>query len=116
MASIDDRCTNLRKRRRDHSTQYDANVLFFRSKLSLPLSPSTPAFVVDMIHDSDIAGDKSVYISIYDMTYRHRLISDWASQLKDAFMGNNNDVTVEERSNENDSENDEATVTNVSSW
>jgi hypothetical protein len=69
-----------------------------------------------MINHSDVEGDKSVYISIYDMTYRHRLESDWVGQIKKIFAGKNDTAdTVEKRSCEDDSETDEATVTNVSS-
>ena len=115
VTSIDDRCTILRKRRRSQSTQYNANAVFFRSKLSLPLSPSTPAIIVDMIIDNDVVGDKSLYFSIYDMTHRHRLMSDWVSQMKKIFAGKNDkEVTAKESFHEHDSESDEAAVTNVS--
>lgn len=63
-------------------------VVFFRSKLSHPLSPKTPLLQIDMIinifddGDDNIDIEKSVYISLYDLTYRHNLKSNWIDRLK----------------------------------
>ena len=110
--SVEERCANLRKRRAP-TNQCDANAIFFRSKLSLPLSPSTPALIVDIIDNIDVEGDRSVYISMYDMTYRHFFESSWVQQIKD-LLEQKNDVEMNVDEKSYGLQDEQGTVTNVS--
>jgi len=65
-----ERC-NLVRRRRSRQLHSKAKAFVFRSKICQPLSHKTPAFLLDTIRDfSDDSLDRSVYLSIYDTTYR----------------------------------------------
>lgn len=103
----------VRKRRFLHSTKIQPSPVFFRSKLSHPLSPKTPAVLVDVImrkHEDDFDDvEKSLYISLYDMTYRHDLKdSCWLDRLKGL------SETKEVREEQKDSRQENTTVVNVS--
>jgi len=73
------RCDEVRQRSARSSTTR-TRVMCYRSKLSRPLSPETPAFMVDIINrtfsdgdfdDEDDDDEREVYLSVYDMTYRY---------------------------------------------
>ena len=77
-SQIFERCNNIR-RRSSRVSRTRATPIFFRSKLSLPLSPDTPAFIIDVINrsftdgdfdDEDDGHEREVHISVYDMTFR----------------------------------------------
>ncbi|KAL7487047.1 hypothetical protein ACHAW6_012661 [Cyclotella cf. meneghiniana] len=65
----------------------ESKAIFFRSKLSQPLSPEYPAILIDAlirkrISDShemsdDECDEKSIHVSVYDMTYRYCVGSNW---------------------------------------
>lgn len=49
--------------------------MFYRTKLNAPICAGKPSFQFDVI--SFVEGDRSVYISFYDITYRYELESSW---------------------------------------
>lgn len=72
---------DLRKRRL--SNIFYTSPIFFRSKIGRPLSPSTPALTLDvLIRNDDAHTERSIYISIYDMTHRHYYDLEWVSRLQ----------------------------------
>lgn len=105
----------IRKRRFQQIIQIQPSVVFFRSKLSHPLSPKTPALIIDMIikgcEDDFDDIEKSLHVSLYDLTYRHDLESCWIDRLKVLFHVDNN-FESQERKQEHRNEN--SIVTNVS--
>ena len=77
----------IRKRRFHNLSQMQSLVVFFRSKLSHPLSPTTPAINVDMLIRRQLEDDfedieKSLYINLYDMTHRPDVDSCWLDRFK----------------------------------
>ena len=97
--------------------------IFFRSKLSHPLSPKTPSFLLDLMmnrDEDDVVVERALYISVYDMTYRYEIDSCWIDQLgkilkfSDSMTekeSDNNEFTSEGKKVHND---DNSVVTNVS--
>mmetsp|Transcript_8565 Transcript_8565/g.16159 ORF Transcript_8565/g.16159 Transcript_8565/m.16159 type:complete len:1623 (+) Transcript_8565:494-5362(+) len=81
-----DMCDHLRKRRTEN---YDmVSAVFFRSKISQPLSPKTPAILVDLIINTDeYHVERSIHISLYDMTYRYDCQSSWIEKMRMLFSG-----------------------------
>jgi len=49
--------------------------VFYRTKLSTPVCPGKPSFQFDVINS--VEGDRSVYVSFHDITYRYQLESNW---------------------------------------
>lgn len=76
-----DMCEHLRKRRTEN---YDmVSAVFFRSKMSQPLSPKTPVVLVDLIMNRDEHHvERSIHVSLYDMTYRYDCQSLWIEKLR----------------------------------
>ena len=113
--SVKEMSDSLRKRRFQHSKIMKPCALFFRSKLSHPLSPKTPAVLIDLIIKRDFDDpedvEKSIHFSIYDMTYRHDLDSDWVTRLKCLSHDSTNNTHEKQEGKSENSEND--TVTNV---
>ena len=70
-------------RARGLSHLHDATPIFHRSNLAYPLSPETPGLLFDLVKskDGEYPGDKTMYFSVYDMTYRYALHSDWFKNL-----------------------------------
>lgn len=70
-------------RKRKLSNIFYTSPIFFRSKIGRPLSPSTPALTLDiLIRNDDAHIERSIYISIYDMTHRHYHDLKWVSRLQ----------------------------------
>lgn len=70
-------------RKRKLSNIFYTSPIFFRSKLGRPLSPSTPVLTLDvLIRNDDAHTERSIYISIYDMTHRHYYDLEWVSRLQ----------------------------------
>jgi hypothetical protein len=87
--NIFNQCNDLRRRRVDHSRFQDYAAITFRSKLSVPLSPNTPAVLLDIIvsrdeHDQN-EYERAVYVTFYDMTYRYVIDSCWIDRLSNFF-------------------------------
>lgn len=59
---------------------------FFRSKMSNPLSPKTPAVLIDIIiQRNEFHTEKALHFSIYDMTFRYEYQSTWIDRLMNVF-------------------------------
>ena len=91
------RCDEVRQRSARSSTTR-TRVLCYRSKLSRPLSPETPAFMLDIINrtfsdgdfdDEDDDDEREVHLSVYDMTYRYNPAFDIATFASMLSFGNN---------------------------
>ncbi|KAL7473556.1 hypothetical protein ACHAXS_013999 [Conticribra weissflogii] len=88
-----ERCKKLQQRfTRNPSTR--ARAIFFRSKLCQPLSPDTPSVLIDILfrkdqqdNSNDGFYERSVHVSIYDMTYRYDMESEWLHHLSSLIMG-----------------------------
>jgi len=91
--------------------------------LSYPLSPKTPALMIDIMNSNldnecdDI--ERTIYLSIYDMTYRCALDAYWVDQLQlfaKCHSSSNTKVSnMENIDNKNQTNDDETSiVTNVS--
>ena len=79
-SSFEQMCQSLRKRRTAGVTSSSA--IFFRSKLSHPLSMITPLLLVDILVQRN--GDhveRGVHISCYDLTHRYDCKAKWINQL-----------------------------------
>ena len=75
--SSDERCLRIRQRLVKSSSTI-ARAIAFRQKICQPLSPETPAFLVDLLLRGDEESDEmSVHINIYDVTYRYIMQSQW---------------------------------------
>lgn len=73
---IVDRCLNLRKRRWGRNTENRA--IFFRSKLSCPLSVDTPSFHLDIIHRREYDERATlIFLYFYDLTHRLDIQNNW---------------------------------------
>jgi hypothetical protein len=114
-SSVREMSDMIRKRRFHNSRRINSSAVFFRSKMSHPLSPKTPALLVDMIirrQDDDCNDiERSLHVSLYDLTYRHDLESCWVDRLK-ILVQNTASSAVEQGEEMQQSEN--ITVTNVS--
>ena len=79
-----ERCQRIRSRLMT-STDTVARAIFFRSKLCRPMSPETPAFLVDVLFRNGACDDEydeiGIHFVIYDMTYRYEMNSDWMTSL-----------------------------------
>ena len=74
------RCMEVRRRGMRSSVASNARPLCYRSKLSRPLSPETPAVIFDVINRSYAAGDfddeddedeREIHLLVYDVTCRY---------------------------------------------
>lgn len=84
---VKDMCEHLRKRRAENYNMVSA--VFFRSKLSQPLSPKTPAVLLDVLINGDENHvERSIHLSLYDMTYRYDCQSQWIEKLRGLIPGN----------------------------
>lgn len=76
-ASSNERCLRIRQRLVKCPSTI-ARAIAFRQKICQPLSPETPALLVDLLLRGDEESDEmSVYINIYDVTYRYIMQSRW---------------------------------------
>lgn len=118
LSEVADMCEMLRRRRFDRCNITQSNVIFFRTKLSHPLSPKTPAILVDLItkrQEDDFDDiERSLHISLYDITFRQNLDSCWVDRLKTfCAMQSDPNKADEEILNEHD---ETSKVTNVSNY
>jgi hypothetical protein len=106
-----DMCEYLRKRRTEN---YDmVSAVFFRSKMSQPLSPKTPAVLVDLIMNRDEHNvERSIHVSLYDMTYRYDCQSLWIEKLRMLIPSGDSKQDVSDISVS--TSNDTSTLNNVS--
>ncbi len=80
-------CESIRKRRGEWAETMTP--IFFRSKLSQCLSPTTPAINLDLIMQRDEYHiERAIHVSIYDMTYRYDCESKWLSRIQDLLKAN----------------------------
>ncbi|KAL7539277.1 hypothetical protein ACHAXR_010928, partial [Thalassiosira sp. AJA248-18] len=88
--SCAERCNQIQKRlTKSQSTL--ARAIFFRQKLCQPLSPETPAFLMDiLLRGDDVCGEMSLHLNIYDMTYRYIVNSEWIQNLTALVKGETN--------------------------
>lgn len=68
-------CCNkiLQRTKRNHCTR--ARPILYKTALFSILSPDSPVFLVDLIHSRD--HERSIYISLYTISYRHDIESKW---------------------------------------
>jgi len=81
--SFRDRCDNLR-RRTFQNVNSVATPIFYRSQLFPPLSPESPAFLVDILKpNADVdSGEWSAHFTVYNMTHRCDMESRWLGRLQ----------------------------------
>ncbi len=117
-SAVKDMSNMIRKRRFLYLERMQSAAIFFRSKLSHPLSPQTPALIVDMIvrkQEDDFDDiERALHISLYDLTYRHDLESSWVDRLKEACHRTNDSGEIKHEENEAE-KSENVVVTNVSS-
>lgn len=99
-------CEKIRKRRIKRNIT--ASAIFFRSKMSHPLSPKTPAILFDAISRKEAHHtERALHISIYDMTHRYDYNSNWIERVSNIFSREQtNHIPVDDASEES--------ITNVS--
>eukprot|EP00804_Cyclotella_cryptica_P025492 CCRYP_011996-RB/>CCRYP_011996-RB protein AED:0.28 eAED:0.28 QI:0/0/0/1/0/0/2/0/927 len=96
-ASCSVKCERVQKRLTVKRYCSEPRAIIFRSKLSQPLSPEYPAILMDaLIRKNDkasreISDDEMLfYVSVYDMTYRYCVGSDWLQNFRRLFKGQSN--------------------------
>ena len=98
---MNDRCDAIRQRTvRNPSTK--SVPIMYRSQLFPPLSPETPAILLDLINGSDEeCSEWTIHFSVYNMTHRAAVDSSWfayaqdfiqADQRKDSVPGDESDA------------------------
>ena len=93
-------CENLRKRRTEKNQTVSA--IFFRSKMSQPLSPKTPSLLIDLVVSRDEnTVERSIHTSLYDMSYRYDCNSSWVQKLSDLIPGRSTEDLSENSSDDN---------------
>ena len=119
------RCMRIQKRFILKERFSHSKVIFFRSKLSKPLSPEYPAILVDLIlrknnmddsifgSPSDQLDERSIHVSMYDLTYRYSAASEWISDLTALARGQCSDEKSQLRSTTNQDENSVSSLTNL---
>lgn len=80
------RCKRVHERMILNKCFSQAQAIFFRSKLSQPLSQEYPALLVDVLlrkseSPEDQFDEKIVHLGVYDMTYRYFVGSEWLENL-----------------------------------
>lgn len=102
-------CKQIRERRVNRNIE--ASAKFFRSKMSYPLSPKTPAVLVDIIiKKDDYHTERAVHVSIYDMTHRFEYESSWIDRVTNAFASKHAEDSA---TNDAIKTREESTLTNV---
>jgi hypothetical protein len=89
--SFRDRCDEVRRRNFQRGASI-ATPIFYRSQLLSPLSPESPTFLVDFFTpDDDMASDEwNVHITIYNMTHRFDVDSQWQHRFRKLFRVHDN--------------------------
>lgn len=105
--SFRDRCDNVRRR----TFQKGASIvtpIFFRSQLFPPLSPESPSFLVDVYTSDDgIARDDwNVHFTMYNMTHRFDVDSQWRHRLQKLLHVHDNAASAPTTTNLHDEEGD----------
>ena len=97
--SIFDRCRDVR-RRSVRNPLTNAIPLLQRSKLGFPLSPETPAFMLDILirktwncYLDEDDEERTVSLHVYDVTHRHTVDSDWLSRFTNILKGESQEST-----------------------
>lgn len=79
--SIRDRCDIVRRR----TFQREGSVvtpICYRSQLFPPLSPESPAFLLDILKPSEDANETNVHFTVYNMSHRCDVNSRWLHRLQ----------------------------------
>lgn len=81
--SFRDRCDNVRRRSFQNGSSV-ASPIFYRSQLFAPLSPESPAFLLDVLKPNDEldSGELHAHVTVYNMTHRCDLESQWLCRLQ----------------------------------
>jgi hypothetical protein len=84
--TVNDRCDGIRRRTvRNPLTQ--SIPIMYRSQLFPPLSPKSPAILLDLINGSDDeCSEWTIHFSIYNMTHRAAVNSSWCTYAQDFFQ------------------------------
>lgn len=85
--SISDRCNSVRLRNRRNSSTSAAPIIY-KSQMFSPISPESPAILVDIIcpslcgtSDEENCEEWNVFFTAYNMTYRYDVDSTWPERL-----------------------------------
>ncbi len=106
--TLQDICDQIRMRRSENNTNTAAK--FFRSKISHPLSPTTPSGLIDVIISKDeYHSERTVHVSIYDMTHRYQFNSTWIETIGNIF-----NRQKQKEHNEDESGSSQEAINNVS--
>lgn len=74
------------KKRISRKPDSSATPIFFRSRLFPAISHASPSFLIDMLRpkDEDMKdSEQSVYLSVYNMTYRYDPNSKWVQVIQE---------------------------------
>ncbi|KAI2513883.1 autophagy of peroxisome [Fragilaria crotonensis] len=84
--TISDRCDGIRRRTvRNPLTK--SMPIMYRSQLFPPLSPKSPAILLDLINGSDEeCSEWTIHFSIYNMTHRAAVSSPWCTHAQEFFQ------------------------------
>ena len=84
--SCSERCKKIQARLTKNSSQ--CRVILNRQKLCKPMSLDTPSFQIDvLIRGDDNCAESSVYMNVYDMSYRYIINSEWMQNLSALIKG-----------------------------
>ena len=109
VSTVQEKCVHLKRRR--WRSDASIRVIFFRSKLSSPLSPDTPCIHVDLVcRREEDQMDILVYAFIYDMTHRFDVENHWVDRLTSHLI-----LDVEEADQSDASESNTSNIISVSS-
>jgi autophagy-related protein 2 len=82
---VQKKCVRLKRRR--WKSDASSRAIFFRSKLSCPLSPDTPCIHIDFIcRREEDQMDVLLYAFVYDMTHRFDVENHWIDRLTSHFI------------------------------
>ena len=84
--SCSERCRKIQARLTKNSSQ--CRVILFRQKLCKPMTLDTPSFQIDvLIRGDDNCAESSIYMNVYDMSYRYNINSEWIQNLTALIKG-----------------------------
>lgn len=116
------RSKRVQERFTEHLPSF-ARVIFFRSKLCQPLSPETPAVMIDVLFRGGVDGlnvvagddvyrEKSIHANIYDMTYRYNMNSEWIQNIT-SLLKSETSQQAEEKETHGTDDSEEHSLTNL---
>lgn len=109
VSTVQEKCVHLKRRR--WRSDASIRVIFFRSKLSSPLSPDTPCIHIDLVcRREEDQMDILLYAFIYDMTHRFDVENNWIDRLTSHLI-----IDVEEADQSAASESNTSNILSVSS-